>query len=131
YADAEDLRRHPFPAETIELFEPGQTLRIGGLEIVTGRSGHVVGGVWFAIDDGGRKLVYCADVVPESTVFVMDPIPACDLLVFDASYGADPVSGAERAAALAAWIAAHPQGCLLPTPLSGRSLELMAILATP
>jgi phosphoribosyl 1,2-cyclic phosphodiesterase len=131
YADPHDLARHPFPADAVELFEPGDTLSVGGLEIATGRSGHVVGGVWFAIDDGSHKLVYCADVVPESTVFVMDPMPACDLLVFDASYGADPVSGAERAAAIAAWIAAHPQGCLLPTPLSGRSLELIAALATP
>jgi phosphoribosyl 1,2-cyclic phosphodiesterase len=131
YAEPHDLARHPFPADAVETFEPGQTLRIGGLTIATGRSGHVVGGVWFAVDDGTSKLVYCADVVPESAVFGMDPIPACDLLVLDASYGADPVPGAERAAAIANWIAAHPQGCLLPTPLSGRSLELMAALAMP
>jgi hypothetical protein len=58
-------------------------------------------------------------------------MPSRDLLVFDASYGADPVSGADRARAIADWIAARPQGCLLPTPLSGRSLELMAALAIP
>jgi phosphoribosyl 1,2-cyclic phosphodiesterase len=131
YAEPGDLARHPFPAEAVELFEPGDTLEVGGLAVATGRSGHVVGGVWFAIDDGRSRLVYSADVVPESTVFVMDPMPSCDLLVFDASYGADPVSGAERAGAIAAWIAARPQGCLLPTPLSGRSLELMAALAIP
>jgi phosphoribosyl 1,2-cyclic phosphodiesterase len=131
YADPRDLARHPFPTDAVELFEPGDTLEVGGLEIATGRSGHVVGGVWFAIDDGSRRLVYCADVVPESTVFVMDSMPSCDLLVFDASYGADPVPGAERAGAIADWIAARPRGCLLPTPLSGRSLELMAALVTP
>lgn len=131
YADSRDLARHPFPADAVELFEPGDILEAGGLKIATGRSGHVVGGVWFAVDDGGRRVVYSADVVPESTVFVMDPMPSCDLLVFDASYGADPVSGAARAASIADWIAAHPQGCLLPTPLSGRSLELMAVLAAP
>ena len=131
YADPDDLRRHPLPVDAVELFEPGDTLRLGGLEISTGRSGHVVGGVWFAIEDGARKAVYCADVVPESTVFVMDQIPRCDLLIFDASYGADPVPGAERAGAIAQWIAAHPHGCLLPTPLSGRSLELIAALAIP
>lgn len=131
YADPGDLVRHPFPAETVELFEPGETLEVGGLKIATGRSGHVVGGVWFAVDDGTSRAGYSADVVPESTVFAMDPMPPCDLLVFDASYGADPVSGAERAASIADWIAVHPQGCLLPTPLSGRSLELIAALATP
>jgi phosphoribosyl 1,2-cyclic phosphodiesterase len=131
YADPHDLAGHPFPADAVELFEAGEALDVGGLKIATGRSGHVVGGVWFAIEDDGRRLGYSADVVPESTVFVMDPMPPCDLLVFDASYGADPVSGAERAAAIAKWITTHPQGCLLPTPLSGRSLELIAALATP
>ncbi len=131
YADPADLAKNPLPRERIELFAPGDSLAAGGLSVATGRSGHVVGGVWFAVGGGGSRLVYTADVVPESAVFVMDPIPACDLLVFDASYGADPVSGVERAAAFAGWVGAHPQGCLLPTPLSGRSLELIATLATP
>ena len=47
------------------------------------------------------------------------------------SYGVDPVSGSERARAIAAWAIAHPQGCLMPTPLSGRSLELIAALPEP
>ncbi len=131
YADARDLRGYPFPYEHVELFEPGDALRLGELVVGTGRSGHVVGGVWFAIEGEGRRLVYCADVVPESAVFVMDPMPECDLLVLDASYGADPVSGSERAKAIAEWVAGHHGGCLLPTPLSGRSLELMAVLDGP
>ncbi|WP_425291556.1 MBL fold metallo-hydrolase [Aminobacter anthyllidis] len=131
YADPNDFRRFPLPEERIELFEPGDSLTIGGLTIATGRSGHVVGGVWFAVDDGSRKVVYSADVVPDSSVFVMDAMPPCDLLVFDASYGADPVSGAARAQAIAEWVATRPGGCLVPTPLSGRSLELMAILHGP
>jgi glyoxylase-like metal-dependent hydrolase (beta-lactamase superfamily II) len=128
YAEAQDLRAFPFPLERIELFEPGQPLPFGELTVTTGRSGHVVGGVWFAIEGPQGRLVYSADVVPHSSVFVMDPIPACDLLLLDASYGADPVSGQARAEAIRAWIAAHGKGCLLPTPLAGRSLELMAAM---
>lgn len=131
YADPIDLARFPFPTDRIELFEPGDTLSMGGLEVATGRSGHVVGGVWFAVEDGSRRIVYSADVVPDSKVFVMDAMPRCDLLVFDASYGADPVSGPARAEAIAAWVANHADGCLLPTPLSGRSLELMAVMKGP
>ena len=128
YADPADLAAHPLPRERIELFEPGETLSIGGMSVETGRSGHVVGGVWFAVDDGSRRLVHCGDVVPDSGVFVMDPVPPCDLIALDASYGADPISGKERAEAIAGWIEAHSGGCLLPTPLSGRSLELMAVI---
>jgi hypothetical protein len=131
YADRNDFERHPLPEERIEVFEPGDILELGGLKIRTGRSGHVVGGVWFAVAEHSRSVVYSADIVPDSRVFRMDPIPACDLLVLDASYGADPVSGFERGKEIAAWVAAHEGGCLLPTPLSGRSLELIAVLSGP
>ncbi|TYR34843.1 MBL fold metallo-hydrolase [Mesorhizobium microcysteis] len=131
YADAADLAACPFPRDRIEIFEPGETLSIGAMRIETGRSGHVVGGVWFAVDDGSRRFVHCGDVVPDSGVFVMDTLPECDLIALDASYGADPISGVERARAIAAWVDARPAGCLLPTPLSGRSLELMAALSGP
>lgn len=131
YAEPQDLKRFPFPADRIEIFEPGDTLKSGNLAIQTGRSGHVVGGVWFCVDDGKSRVAYSADVVPDSHVFVMDTIPHCDLLVFDASYGADPVPGAARAREISEWVGRHPQGCLLPTPLSGRSLELIAALPGP
>lgn len=131
YADPRDISRFPLPDDRIEIFEPGDTLKIGNLTVRTGRSGHVVGGVWFAVDDGKSRVVYTADVVPDSNVFVMDTIPHCDLLVFDASYGADPVPGAARAREISQWVAKRPQGCLLPTPLSGRSLELIAALPGP
>ncbi|MFC5387546.1 MBL fold metallo-hydrolase [Aquamicrobium segne] len=128
YAEKELLVAHPFPADRIELFQPGDVLDVAGFRIYTGRSGHVVGGVWFALEYGARRVVYCADVVPDSAVFVMDAMPECDLLLLDASYGADPISGSERAQHIKKWIAARAGGCLLPTPLSGRSLELIAAM---
>lgn len=126
YARPADLKASKFPRGQIEIFEPGDTLAIGDFSVRTGRSGHVVGGVWFAVDDGRRRLVHCGDVVPDSSVFLMDSIPQCDLVALDASYGDDPVPGADRARAIAEWIDRHRGGCLLPTPLSGRSLELIA-----
>jgi predicted metal-dependent RNase len=128
YADPEQLEQFPFPRDRVELFKPGDTLTIGDLTIRTGRSGHVVGGVWFAVGNGDETIVYSADVLPDSNVFVMDPLPSCDLLILDGSYGADPVSGAARADQIVTWLSEHPKGCLLPTPLSGRSLELLAIM---
>lgn len=131
YADPEHLKAFPFPQDRIELFETGQILRCGDLTINIGRSGHTVGGVWFAVDDGSRRIVYSGDVVPDSNVFAMDAMPQCDLLILDASYGADTVPGPARAEAIAGWIDKHPGGCLLPTPMSGRSLELIAVLPGP
>src|SRR5262249_3936473 len=69
-----------------------------------------------------------SDVVPASPVFAMDPLPRCDALALDASYGDDDVSNAARAAEIAAWVADRPDGCVLPTPLYGRSLELLGVV---
>lgn len=106
-------------------------LRLGPLRISTGRSGHVAGGVWCRIDDGRVTVDYCGDMVPASPVFAMDPVPRCHAIVIDASYGDDDVHAQARAAEVAAWIAARPQGCVLPTPLYGRSAELLAIVPGP
>jgi len=131
YGDGSDVRAHPLAADRVELFRPGDAFSLAGLNVTTGRSGHVVGGVWFGIEHQGQRVSYCGDVVPESAVFVMDAIPECDLLAIDASYGADAISGSERAGQIAAWIGRHGSGCLLPTPLSGRSLELIAAIDAP
>ncbi len=114
-----------------EIIAAGQDFGIGPLAIRTGRSGHVVGGVWCHLGAEGRSLGYYGDVVPASPVFAMDPLPPCDLLLVDASYGADRVPAAERGGAIRRWLAAHPQGAVLPTPLSGRSVELIGLIEGP
>ncbi|MGO4406787.1 MBL fold metallo-hydrolase [Bosea sp. RAF48] len=114
-----------------EIIVAGQDFRLGPIEIRTGRSGHVVGGVWCHLSAEGRSVGYCGDVVPASPVFAMDPLPPCDLLLVDASYGDDRIPAAERGAAIGRWLAAHPQGAVLPTPLSGRSIELIGLIEGP
>ena len=104
---------------------------LGPLRVSTGRSGHVAGGVWIVLDGGGVRFGYCGDVVPASPVFPMDAMPPCDAIALDASYGDDDVPLAARAAAIAAWVAAQPRGAVLPTPLHGRSLELLAAVPGP
>lgn len=131
YARTADLAEFRPEALDLRLIRAGQSVSVGDLHVTTGESGHVAGGLWFGVADDQSSLVYTGDIVPNSTVFPMTPVPVCDLLILDCSYGGDPVSGSERARAIAAWIAAHPGGAVLPTPLSGRSLELMAILDGP
>lgn len=128
YAEQQHLESVVFPKERIELFKAGDVLTIGDAEITTGRSGHVAGGVWFCVEAEGHKVLYSGDVVPDSPVLEMDAFPHCDLLLLDASYGADAVSGDTRAQQIREWIMQNRDGCLLPTPLSGRSLELMALM---
>lgn len=114
-----------------EIIVSGQHFRIGPITFRTGRSGHVVGGVWCHLAAAGRSLSYCGDIVPASPVFAMDPLPPCDLLLLDASYGEDRITAAERGAAIRRWLSNHPQGAVLPTPLSGRSIELIGLIGGP
>lgn len=112
----------------VEIIAPGADFVLDPITIRTGRSGHVVGGIWCYLSAGGRSLGYCGDVVPDSPVFAMDALPPCDLLLVDASYGPDRIPAAERGSAITRWLAAHPQGGVLPTPLSGRSVELIGLI---
>lgn len=127
-AYAETAHRAPVRDAANEDLAVGTRIAMGPLGLVAGRSGHVAGGVWCMIDDGRRALVYCGDVVLSSPVFAMDPIPRCDAIVLDASYGDDDVGAAERAQAVRDWVLERPQGSILPTPRSGRSAELLAIV---
>lgn len=128
YADPKHRKDHPFSDASIEVFCAGDVISIGTMVVASGRSGHVAGGVWFSVRTALKTVVYCADVVPESQVFVMDPIPECDLIIVDASYGGDAVPAAERSRAIRQFIDDNAAGCLLPVPLSGKPLELMAIM---
>lgn len=129
YAWPEHLQGFRPEAAEIRLIRPGEAVAVGDLRVGSGESGHTAGGLWFHVSGGGVRLGYSADTVPHSAVFPMTPAPSCDLLILDCSYGTDDVPGPERARAIADWMAAHPGGAVLPTPLSGRSLELLAIIA--
>ena len=96
YAEASHSAR--VQAAHIETLPLGaDALRVGPLRIGTGRSGHVAGGVWCSIADARTRVVYCSDVAPRSPVFAMDPLPRCDALVIDASYGDDETDATTRA----------------------------------
>ena len=104
------------------------SLVLGPLRVATGRSGHIAGGVWCSVDDGRDTFLYCGDVVPASPIFAMDAIPRCNAIAIDASYGDDDVCNRDRALQVSEWIANRTKGCVLPTPLCGRSAELLAII---
>ena len=116
--------------QSITTIHVGQPIKRGPFEIITGRSGHIAGGFWCCISNATRSVLYCGDVVPHSPVFPMDALPRCDMLILDASYGDDAVSGVESARTIGSFIDKNA-GTIMPTPLMGRSLELFALLAQP
>jgi uncharacterized protein len=104
--------------------------QLGPFRIETGRSGHIVGGIWCHVSAAGRSALYCGDIVPESPVFAFDSMPPADLVMLDASYGDDDVASPRRFAAIVEYLS-RTRGCVLPTPLIGRSLEMLALIELP
>lgn len=118
-------------AAAIEQLPHNGAATIGPLTVTTGRSGHIVGGVWLHVDDGRLAILHCGDLVPASPVFAYDAPPPARVVLLDGSYGDDAVGWGERAAAIVRWIADQGGRAILPAPLSGRSLELLALLGPP
>ncbi len=100
--------------------------RVAGIPVTAGRAGHAPDGLWIHFDIGGG-LLYMGDHCHESDVFAIDPPPPSELVVVDASYGADDTPQAERVAALDA--ALNQGSALLPVPAYGRGAEIALHLA--
>ncbi|SFF14930.1 RNA processing exonuclease, beta-lactamase fold, Cft2 family [Paenibacillus algorifonticola] len=119
-----------------------------GLRIKWGRSGHLPGAVWLALDWHGKLVYFSGDYTAESGLLAADepllgvigegadaarrPISEtmriADLAIVDAAYGANPDSQAVRLAELerATEEVLLAQGSVLyPVPTSGRGQELL------
>lgn len=131
-ASGPTLRQLPFaPAKAVPLerFHPP-----AGLSVRWGKSGHCVGGVWYAIEADGVPLLFCGAYIENAAVCRTDPIRGerAQLAVLDGSFG--PAAGeatAQRAGFLRAAQQALQAGgpLLLPVPKYGCGLELALALA--
>ncbi|MBY3473625.1 MBL fold metallo-hydrolase [Rhizobium laguerreae] len=96
-------------------------IKIGGVEIETGRSGHAPGAVWIRVG-GPAGVLYSGDFSREGTLYAFDaPLPARYLIV-DASYGTYDEPLEPTVDMLARMASSGP--LLLPTQPNGRGLEM-------
>ena len=80
----------PFSEEDITKVE-FETLNIGlnnidGVEITVGRSGHVVGGIWFIVNVEGKKIFYSGDIVSEPMLLHNDKPSQVDAAILNCAY---------------------------------------------
>ncbi|MEK4197064.1 MBL fold metallo-hydrolase [Paenibacillus odorifer] len=106
------------------------------LRVQWGRSGHLAGSVWLALEWEGKTVFFSGDYSEESQLLTADT-PAimeaeaknvADLSIIDAAYGADPDEQLVKLQQLE--IAIHNTlqkggSVLLPVPIHGRSQELI------
>ncbi|KOR87688.1 MBL fold metallo-hydrolase [Paenibacillus solani] len=118
-------------AEKLTWFEA-----LPGVEVMWGRSGHMVGAVWFLVQAEGKRIFYSGDYTSES-LLLEDDSPALvnkpssmllDLAIVDAAYGTDTNSQADKLEQLEQKIESTLQTggkVLIPVPASGRGQEMI------
>lgn len=118
-------------AEKLTWFEA-----LPGVEIMWGRSGHMVGAVWFLVQAEGKRIFYSGDYTSES-LLLEDDSPALvdkpssmllDLAIVDAAYGTDATSQADKLKQLEHKIESTLQAggkVLIPVPAAGRGQEMI------
>jgi Cft2 family RNA processing exonuclease len=108
-----------------EWFEPSN-----GLKLKWGRSGHLVGSVWFMLEMEGRKLFFSGDYSRESQLLDADTPnnSITDLSIVDNAYGMENESQIvklEQLRQTAERVLEAGGQLLLPVPALGRGQELL------
>ncbi|MBR5560848.1 MAG: MBL fold metallo-hydrolase [Clostridia bacterium] len=125
----------PFKPESADLIrlEPLElgAQEIEGIQLETGRSGHVLGGVWYIFAIDGKRLLYTGDMCREPGVLAFDQPGACDAAIMNAAYaGKKIVQSAQFDALLNSVKTTALAGgkVLLPVPPKGRGIEIAQFL---
>lgn len=125
----------PFKPESADLIEftPVElgAQQIEGIQLETGRSGHVLGGVWYIFTIEGKRLLYTGDMCREPGVLAFDQPGSCDAAVMNAAYAGKKIEQSEQFAALLDGVkscALAGGKVLLPVPPKGRGIEIAQFL---
>lgn len=107
------------PSEACHILPLSGPARIMGLDVLVGRSGHAMGGLWLYIAQ--CDLLYMGDWSRESCVLQFDMPPPAKTMITDISY-------CDRSTTLALQltdlVANTPNGAVLPVPPLARGTEL-------
>ena len=125
----------PYQEEMVEkiLFIPIQLGKqeVEGISVEVGRSGHVLGGVWYLFTIEGKRLLYTGDMCTEPGVLAFDCPPTCDATIMNAAYAGKKIVQADQFSALFHSIKECTQvggKVLLPVPPKGRGIEIAQFL---
>lgn len=125
----------PFKPESADLIqlapiELGKQ-EIEGIAFETGRSGHVLGGVWYLFEIEGKRLLYTGDMCREPGVLAFDQPGKCEAAIMNAAYAGKKIVQSEQFASLLDSVktcALAGGKVLLPVPPKGRGIEIAQFL---
>ncbi len=104
---------------------------IEGISVETGRSGHMLGSVWYLFDIAGKKILYTGDMCKEPSVLAFDTPPKCDAAVMNAAYAGKKICQKNQFDTLLHSVKTCVEAggkVLLPVPPKGRGIEIAQFL---
>jgi len=110
---------------------PGNSV-VEGVKVSTGRSGHVLGGIWFHFDFGAKRVFYSGDMILKPFLLAADIPPSCDGAILNCGYAGKRYDSVKQCTELRRYIAQTLSiggMVLLPVPPVGRGSDLYAYLA--
>jgi len=113
-----------------EAIELGEQV-VEGIQIETGRSGHVLGGTWYIFTIEGKRLLYTGDMCREPGVLAFDCPGSCDAAIMNAAYAGKKIVQSEQFKSLLNSVKTCVEAggkVLLPVPPKGRGIEIAQFL---
>lgn len=101
--------------------------QINGLTVEVGRSGHVIGGIWFIVTVGGKRIFYSGDMVLAPMSLQVDLPTSCDVAILNCAYAGKTLNSASQNKQLVDAIKATLLSggkVILPLPPKGRGADI-------
>lgn len=104
-----------------------------GIRVTWGRAGHCVGSVWYAIEAGGKRILFTGDYEEQSLAYCCDAIRGmrADIAVVDCAYGKEKEDAAEHWRLLTEkldCLTGRGKPLLFPVPSHGRGFDIIRLL---
>jgi Cft2 family RNA processing exonuclease len=124
--------RRPHATRVLEL---GEEVRLGAATLTLHDAGHMLGSAQLLFEHGGCRLLYTGDLKLRRGAGLATPVPACEVLVLESTYGRphfrfpEPDSAAEQ---VAVWCRRALDARVTPVLLAhalGKAQEVMMALA--
>ncbi len=105
---------------------------IPDVQIMTGRSGHVLGGVWYIFTMKGKKILYTGDMCKDPATLAWDCPSECDAAIMNAAYAGKQIDQKEQYQKLLQAVktcVVRSGKVMLPVPPKGRGIDIAMFLA--
>ena len=98
------------------------------LDLSWGRSGHIVGSLWYLLKLEGHRILYTGDITYDSLLLDYDELPEADTLIIDSAYAGKVIHQQQQYETLRALARTVKGRLLLPVPANGRGIDMAEYL---